>query len=104
MLLVISSYCLYIKTGIQTVDIHFYKTQTNQKQGEVKPGNFKQVLVLCFHLNTETVKAGIKARRFRVRYLKFARNLKFATSKTLINFMKRMMFCLNIGIFQFKKP
>ena len=39
-----------------------------------------------------------------VRHLKFARNLKFATSKTLVNFMKKMMFCLRIGIFQFKKP
>ena len=32
------------------------------------------------------------------------RNLKFATSKTLVNFIKKMMFCLKIGIFQFKKP
>ena len=28
----------------------------------------------------------------RVRNVKFARNLKFATSKTLVNFMKKMMF------------
>ena len=28
----------------------------------------------------------------RVRNLKFARNLKFTTSKTLVNFMKKMMF------------
>ena len=28
----------------------------------------------------------------RVRNRKFARNLKFATSKTLVNFMKKMMF------------
>ena len=28
----------------------------------------------------------------RVRNLKFARNPKFATSKTLVNFMKKMMF------------
>ena len=27
----------------------------------------------------------------RVRNVKFARNLKFATSKTLVNFMKKMM-------------
>ena len=40
----------------------------------------------------------------RVRNLKFAMNLKFATSKTLVNFMKKMMFCPKIGIFQFKKP
>ena len=40
----------------------------------------------------------------RVRNLKFARNLIFATSKTLVNFMKKMMFCLKFGIFQFKKP
>ena len=30
--------------------------------------------------------------RCRVRNLKFARNPKFATSKTLVNFMKKMMF------------
>ena len=41
---------------------------------------------------------------FRVRNLKFARNLIFATSKTLVNFMKKMIFCLKFGIFQFKKP
>ena len=39
----------------------------------------------------------------RVRNLKFARNLIFATSKTLVNFMKKMMFCLTFAIFQFKK-
>ena len=39
----------------------------------------------------------------KVRNLKFARNLIFATSKTLVNFMKKMMFCLKIGIFQLKK-
>ena len=31
-------------------------------------------------------------RDIRVRNLKFARNLKLATSKTLVNFMKKMMF------------
>ena len=41
---------------------------------------------------------------YRVRNLKFARNLIFATSKTLVNFMKKMMFCLKFSIFQFKKP
>ena len=41
---------------------------------------------------------------FIVRNLKFTRNLKFATSKTLVNFMKKVMLCLKIGIFQFKKP
>ena len=30
------------------------------------------------------------------------RNLKFATTKILVNFIKKMMFCLIIGIFQFK--
>ena len=39
----------------------------------------------------------------RVRNLNFARNLKFATSKTLVSFMKKMMFRLKIGIFQFQK-
>ena len=42
---------------------------------------------------------------YRVRNVKFARNLKFATSKTLVNFMKKIMFYHKIGIFfQFKKP
>ena len=40
---------------------------------------------------------------YRVINLKFARNLKFTTSKTLVNFMKKIMFCLKIGIFQFEK-
>ena len=39
-----------------------------------------------------------------VRNLKFARNLIFATSKTLVNSMKKLMLCLKVGIFQFKKP
>ena len=39
----------------------------------------------------------------RVRNVKLARNLKFATSKTLINFIKKMMFGLKFGIFQFRK-
>ena len=43
-------------------------------------------------------------REDRVRNLKFARNLIFATSKTLVNFIMKMMFCLKFGIFQFKKP
>ena len=38
----------------------------------------------------------------RVRNRKFARNLKFATSKTLVNFMKKMMFLSKIGIFSSK--
>ena len=42
--------------------------------------------------------------RYRVRNLKLARNLKFTTYKTLVNFMKEMIFCLKTGIFQFKKP
>ena len=40
----------------------------------------------------------------RVRNLKFGRNLKFATHKTLVNFMKKMILSLKLGIFQFKKP
>ena len=41
----------------------------------------------------------------RVRNLKFARNLIFATSKTLVNFMKKIAeICLTFGIFQFKNP
>ena len=40
---------------------------------------------------------------YRVGNLKFPRNLKFATSKTLVNFTKKVMFCLKIGIIDFKK-
>ena len=32
------------------------------------------------------------------------RNVKFATSKTLVNSLKKMMLSLKLGIFQFKKP
>ena len=38
---------------------------------------------------------------YSIRNLKFARNLKFTT---LVNSMKKMMLCLKLGIFQFKKP
>ena len=44
-----------------------------------------------------------EASRHRVRNQKFARNLKFATSKTLVNLMKKIMFCLKIGIFSVQK-
>ena len=40
----------------------------------------------------------------RVRNLKFTRNLKFANFKTLVNSVKKMMFCLELGMFQLKKP
>ena len=43
------------------------------------------------------------ARMLRVRNLKFARNLIFATSKPVVNFVKKMIFCLKFGILQFKK-
>ena len=39
----------------------------------------------------------------RVRNLKFARDLNFTKSKTLVNFIKKMMFCFKFGIFQFRK-
>ena len=39
----------------------------------------------------------------RVRNLKFARNLKFTTSKTLVNFMKKMMFLSKNWYFSVKK-
>ena len=39
----------------------------------------------------------------RVRILKFARNLKFATSKTLVNFMKKMMFLSQNWYFSVQK-
>ena len=38
----------------------------------------------------------------RVRNLKFAKNLKFATSKTLVNFIKKII-CHKIGIFAVQK-
>ena len=39
----------------------------------------------------------------RVRNIKFARNLKFATSKTLVNFMKKMMFLSKNWYFSVQK-
>ena len=39
----------------------------------------------------------------RVRNLKFARNLKFVTSKTLVNFMKKMMFLSKNWYFSVQK-
>ena len=39
----------------------------------------------------------------RVGNLKFARNLKFATSKTLVNFMKKMMFLSKNWYFSVQK-
>ena len=39
----------------------------------------------------------------RVRNPKFARNLKFATSKTLVNFMKKMMFLSKNWYFSVQK-
>ena len=41
--------------------------------------------------------------RDRVRNLKFASNLKFATSKTLVNFMKKMMFLSKNWCFSVQK-
>ena len=40
---------------------------------------------------------------YRVRNLKFARNQKFATSKTLVNFMKKMMFLSQNRYFSVQK-
>ena len=43
--------------------------------------------------------------RCKLRNLKFTRNLKFITSKkTLVNSKKKMILCLKVGIFHFKKP
>ena len=39
----------------------------------------------------------------RVRNLKFARNLEFATSKTFVNFMKKMMFLSKNWYFSVQK-
>ena len=39
----------------------------------------------------------------RVRNLKFARHLKFATSKTLVNFMKKIMFLSHNWYFSVQK-
>ena len=41
--------------------------------------------------------------KYRVRNLKFARNLKFTTSKTLVNFMKKMMFLSKNWYFSVQK-
>ena len=41
--------------------------------------------------------------QYRVRNLKFTRNLKFATSKTLVNFMKKMMFLSKNWYFSVQK-
>ena len=40
----------------------------------------------------------------RVTNLTFATNLKFTTSEILVNITKKIMFCLNISVFQFNKP
>ena len=40
---------------------------------------------------------------YRVRNLKFARNLKIATSKTLVNFVKKMMFLSKNWYFSVQK-
>ena len=40
---------------------------------------------------------------YRVRNLKFPRNLKFAISKTLVNFMKKMMFLSKNWYFSVQK-
>ena len=40
---------------------------------------------------------------YRVRNLKFARNLKFTTSKTLVNFMKKIMFLSKKWYFSVQK-
>ena len=45
-------------------------------------------------------KINLLGRGSRDRNLTFARNLKFATSKTLVNSMKKIMLCLKLGIFQ----
>ena len=37
--------------------------------------------------------------KIRVRNLKFARNLKFTTYKTLVNFMTKMILCLKLAMF-----
>ena len=52
---------------------------------------------------TLTCLNGRKLFRSRVRNLKFAWNLKFATSKTLINFMKKMMFLSKNWYFSVQK-
>ena len=45
-----------------------------------------------WHLITGCHLCVVSTPRYRVRNLKFARNLKFTTSKTLVNFMKKMLF------------
>ena len=54
--------------------------------------------------NTDNCRlCGEHSETIRVRNLKFARNLIFATSKTLVNFMKKMMFFLKFSIFSVQK-
>ena len=56
---------------------------------------------LKFQLNLKCKEKNLNL--YRVRNLKFASNLKFATSKTLINFMKKMMFLSKNWYFSVQK-
>ena len=51
----------------------------------------------------EIYENGLMDVRIRVRNLKFARSLKFATSETLVNFMKKMMFLSRNWYFSVQK-
>ena len=53
---------------------------------------------------SDAKKCGLETLRYgRVRNLKFARNLKFTTSKTLVNFMKKLMFLSKNWYFSVQK-
>ena len=54
-------------------------------------------------LNLNIVVHYVNLNIYRVRNLKFTRNLKFATSKTLVNFMKKMMFLSKNWYFSVQK-
>ena len=68
--------------------------------------SFKKILVGRYVLlhKTKPSTCEDKVRLFYAIKLKFARNLKFATSKTLVNFMKKMMFLSKNWYFSVQKP
>ena len=62
----------------------------------------RMILIAKLELFASTFKGFITV-KFPLSLMYRVRNLKFATSKTLLNFIKKMIFCLKIGIFQFRK-
>ena len=64
--------------------------------------DFIKWVVLSLHSQLIVEVLGIRGGR--VRNLKFARNLKFTTSKTLLNSTEKVMVCLKLSIFSSKIP